>query len=61
MFVSSTNYQKVVTSIAAEEGELLLAVAFLGARSRINCPPPNHGSREANLQPEKRCNKSRHY
>ena len=30
MFVTSAEYKKVVTSIAEEEGELLVAVAFWG-------------------------------
>ncbi|MDD3816032.1 MAG: phospholipase D-like domain-containing protein [Desulfocapsaceae bacterium] len=43
MFVNSTNYEKVVTSIAEEEGELLVAVAFWGRGAELIVYPRHSG------------------
>lgn len=43
MFVSSTDYSKVVTAIATEEGELLLAVSFWGRGAESIVHPRSTG------------------
>ncbi|TLS75056.1 hypothetical protein FE236_10390 [Mariprofundus erugo] len=42
MFVTSSEYEKVVTSISEEDGELLVAVAFWG-RGANAIIKPRHG------------------